>query len=114
MATLEHEVTTPLTIRLSREQRQTLERAAQASGQSLDEFAASALLSAADAALTASLPLSEESDPLDRVFGIFKDEPLMDALMERIRADRRIEIAAFEAEAAREAETEAAHAEAAA
>ena len=29
--------------------------------------------------------------PLDSVIGIFRDEPLMDALMERVRQDRRAE-----------------------
>ena len=108
MATLEHEVTTPLTIRLSRAQRQNLERAAEASGQSLDDFAASALLGAAEDALNgpSPRPASPQADPaghpLDKIIGIFKDEPLMEDLMERIRADRRLEIAAIESEIAAE------------
>lgn len=104
MATLEHEVTheaahevtREIGIRLSREQAERLERAALATGQSLAGFAASALLRAAEDALNHSSPATPpiDSDPLDRVAGIFKDEPLMDALMERIREDRRREIGA--------------------
>jgi len=97
MATLEHEVTHEATpevtreigIRLSREQAERLERAALATGQSLESFAASALLREADAVLT-QRPRAAKS--LDGVLGIFKDEPLMEALMERIREDRRAEI----------------------
>ncbi len=33
----------------------------------------------------------QANHPLDKVFGIFQDEPLMDALMERVREDRRAE-----------------------
>ena len=53
MATLEHEAVTQLAVRLSRAQAERLERAASLTGQSLNEFAASALLGAADAALAA-------------------------------------------------------------
>ena len=58
MATLEHEATTReattrLGLRLSREQRRILERAAQATGQSPAEFATTALIVAANAVLTA-------------------------------------------------------------
>ncbi len=101
MATLEHEVTheaaheatREISIRLSREQADRLEQAALATGQSLESFAASALLRAAEDALNRSsrVALPADSDPLDRVAGIFKDEPLMDALMERVREDRRRE-----------------------
>jgi len=70
MATLEHEATEheatrEIGIRLSRAQAETVERAAQAAGQSLDDFAASALLGAADAALTAPAarpPAREKQD----------------------------------------------------
>ena len=68
MATLEHEVTThgattELGVRLSREQAETLERAAQATGQSLAEFAATALLDAANTALTApAVPPAQAPD----------------------------------------------------
>ena len=99
MATLEHEathevtheVTREISIRLSREQADRLERAALATGQSLAGFATSALLREADTGLTRR---PRSGDPLDKVMGIFKDEPLMDALMERIREDRRREIEA--------------------
>lgn len=51
MAILEHETTCELGIRLSREQAERLEEAAARTGQSLGEFAAAALLRAAEAAL---------------------------------------------------------------
>ena len=104
MAVLEHETTRELGIRLSYEQVDRLEQAAALTGQSLDEFAATALARAADAALTS--PTAHVRPPvrsLDSVLGIFKDEPLMDALMERIREDRRVEIEAIEAEIEAEA-----------
>ncbi len=88
MATIEREVTRELSLRFSAEQREKLEQAASARGQSLNEFAAAVLLSAADKALNPIMPLSTGNDPLDRVIGIFEHEPLMDALMERVRADR--------------------------
>ena len=34
---------------------------------------------------------SGEENRLDKIIGIFRDEPLMEALMERIREDRRLE-----------------------
>lgn len=105
MAIAEHEITRPLNLSFTQEQRKKLERAALAAGQSLDDFAASALLRAADETLTPSRRdiLSAKGDPLDRIAGIFKDEPLMDELMERIREDRRIEMEAIEAEIEAEA-----------
>lgn len=100
MAILEREVTPQAaqspSLRLSLAQMKKLQHAAAAEGQSLDEFMVSALLHAADAVLTA--PPAATVDPLDRVAGIFKDEPLMEALMERIREDRRREIALLEKE----------------
>ena len=95
MAIAEQEITRELNIPLTQDQQARLERAARATGQSLEGFAASVLLRAAEDALSHFAVLSAESDPLDRAAGIFKDEPLMDALMERVRADRR---AAMEAE----------------
>ena len=81
------------------EQVEKLERAASATGQSLETWAASALLRAADAAVTPTTPPTQPAEhPLDKVFGIFKDEPLMDALMERVREDRRAECEAGAAE----------------
>lgn len=98
MAILEREATTYAaqspSLRLTSAQMTKLQHAAAAEGQSLDEFMVSALLRAAEAILT-PLPLV---DPLDKVFGIFKDEPLMEDLMERIREDRRCEIALLEKE----------------
>lgn len=105
MAIAEQEITRPLNISLTQEQRKRLERAALAAGESLESFVASALLRAADETLPPSRRdiVSAEGDPLDRVAGIFRDEPLMDALMERIREDRRVEIEAIEAEIEAEA-----------
>lgn len=93
MAIAEQEVAERFSIRLDREQREKLAQAAQATGQSLDEFAAAALLRAVEDAL------SPPADPLDKIIGIFKDEPLMDELMERIRRDRQAEIEAYAIEA---------------
>jgi hypothetical protein len=100
MAIAEHEIMRPLNLSFTQEQRKKLESAALAAGQSLESFAASALLSAANETLTPSRRDigSAEGDPLDRIAGIFRDEPLMDDLMERIREDRRVEIEAIEAE----------------
>lgn len=106
MAIAEHEVTQELSIRLNREQQNALCEAASAAGQSLEDFAAATLLRAADAAREAPpalLSIPQTGDPLDRIAGIFRDEPLMDALMERIREDRRVEIEAIEAEIEAEA-----------
>ncbi len=44
------------------------------------------------------LPTQPAEHPLEKVFGIFKDEPLMDALMERVREDRHAECEAGTAE----------------
>lgn len=96
MAIAEQEITRQLNIPVTEDQRERLERAARATGQSIEGFAASALLRAADAALT---PLPPADNPLDKVIGIFKDEPLMDELMERIRRDRQAEIEAYAMEA---------------
>ena len=94
----EHEVAERFSGRLGREQQEKLAQAAQVTGQSLDEFAAAALLRAADAALTSPTALVwPPIRSLDSVLGIFNDEPLMDALMEHIREDRRVEIEAIEA-----------------
>ena len=99
MAIAEQEIARHLSIPLDRDQQERLERAALMAGQSLEGFAATALLRAADAALT---PPPPADNPLDKVIGIFKDEPLMDELMERIRRDRQAEIEAY----AREAQAE--------
>lgn len=41
---------------------------------------------------------ADTEDRLDKIIGIFKDEPLMEDLMERIREDRRREIETSELE----------------
>lgn len=70
MATLEHEVTREIGVRLNREQAEKLEQAASMRGQTLDEFAASALLDAADAAL-ASPPVTVLSNrDFDRLLAL--------------------------------------------
>ncbi len=98
MAALEREVIPQAaqspSLRLTSAQMTTLQHAAVAEGQTLDEFMVSALLRAADAVLTAP-PLV---NPLDKVIGIFKDEPLMEDLMNRIRRDRQEQIDALDAE----------------
>lgn len=48
------------------------------------------------------LSLPPGRHPLDAVIGVFRDEPLMDALMERVRQSRRAEQAAGSEEAALE------------
>ncbi len=91
MAIVEQEITRSLNISLNQEQREKLERAALATGQSLNDFALLALSHAADKALT---PVPSDDNPLEKIIGIFEDEPLMDELMERVRADRRLEMQA--------------------
>ncbi len=97
MATIERELThensLQLSLRLNREQQSALREAASAAGQSLEDFATTTLLNAADAAL-----IAQTGHPLDKIIGIFEHEPLMDALMERIREDRHVEIKASTAD----------------
>ena len=109
MAIAEQEITRPLTISLSQDHRETLERAALATGQSLEGFAASALLRAADEALTSpSALVRPPARSLDSILGIFKDEPLMDALMARIHAERQAQMEQeMEAQETESQETEA-------
>ncbi len=93
MAVAEHEITQQLTLTLSRDLHKKLEQAALASGQTVSGFVVSSLVHAAEAVLEPhSTPPPFGSDPRDRIVGIFKDEPLMEALMERVREDRRVEI----------------------
>ncbi len=110
MATIEQEITRPLNIPLNQDQRERLERAALATGHSLEGFAASALLRAADEALTPPSALVRPSArSLDSVLGIFKDEPLMDALMARIHAERQAQMEQeMEAQKMEDQETEVA------
>jgi uncharacterized protein (DUF1778 family) len=67
MAVIEQERVREIGLRLSPEQEEKLERAASLAGQSLDDFAASVLLSVADAA-PASLPKTVLSE---RDFDLF-------------------------------------------
>ena len=86
-------------LHLSFEQAETVRRAAAVARQSLEEFTVSAVLQAAAAVLA-----PPATHPLDKVFGIFKDEPLMEDLMNRIRQDRQAEIEIFEKQAQEEAQ----------
>jgi len=106
MAVIEQEVVEQDAVReiripISREQEEALTRAAFQAGQSLEEFAASALMRAAEAVLHPAPPAipRAQSDPLDSIFGIFKDEPLLDALMERIHQEQQRGIEQFRLEA---------------
>ena len=124
---VKQEVVREIRIPISREQEEALTRAASQTGQSLEEFAASALSRAAEESVSHELLHSipkdiasaaeesfardvqwhqsmqgDQANRFDKIFGIFKDEPLMEALMERIREDRRVEIERF----AREADAE--------
>jgi len=100
MAVIEQEVVREISIQLSREQEDALTRAASQAGQSVEDFAASALVRAAEAVL---VPTDAHVQPSVKSFasvlGIFRDEPLMEALMERIHEERRIQMEQ-EAEAA--------------
>jgi len=97
---VKQEVVREISIPISREQEEALTRAASQTGQSLEEFAASALVRAAEAVL---VPTDAHVQPSVKSFasvlGIFRDEPLMEALMERIHEERRIQMEQ-EAEAA--------------
>ncbi len=100
MAVIEQEVVREISIQLSREQEDALTRAASQAGQSVEDFAASALVRAAEDVLNPALPaVQTERDPLDSIFGIFKDEPLLDALMERIHEEQQRGIEQFRLEA---------------
>ena len=115
MAIAEHEVkqeaVREISIQISREQEEALTRAASQTGLSLEEFAASALSRAArDSALSAAESFDQDvqwhqftqgdrADRFKKILGIFKDEPLLDALMEQIHEDQRREIEQFKREA---------------
>ena len=93
MAIAEQEVTRQLSIPLSQAQQERLERAALMAGQSLESFAASAVVRAAEEALASPTALVRPPvRSIDSVLGIFKDEPLMDDLMARIHAERRAQM----------------------
>lgn len=91
----------PSSLHLTSKQVETVRRAAAVAGQSSEEFIVSAVLQAAEAALAPPAP-----HPLEKVFGIFKDEPLMEDLMNSIRQDRQAGIEAFEKQAQEEARQE--------
>lgn len=95
MAIAEQEITRQLSVPLSQDQHERLEQAALATGQTLEGFSVSALLRAADMIMT-SVP--SDDNPLDKIIGIFEHEPLMDELMERVRADRQLEMEAASAD----------------
>ena len=114
MAIAEHEITQQediqsVTVRLTEAQAATLRQAAEAKGQSLEDFVVFTSVRAADA-LREGLVLPVGRDPLDSVVGIFKDEPLMDALMEHIHEEQRQGIEQFRLEAEAEEAAEQAKA----
>ncbi len=94
MAIAEHEITSQegtqsVTILLTEAQAATLRQAATASGQSMEEFAAIVLASATAATLMSNgNQIVPPAKSFASVLGIFRDEPLMDDLMERIREER--------------------------
>ena len=109
MAIAEQEITQEFVVRLTQEQAAKLRQAASANGQSVEEFVLSASLRAVEDALSPAfpVPLPAGRDPLDSIIGIFKDEPLMDALMERIHEEQQRGIEQFRLEAeAEEAEAQ--------
>lgn len=86
---IQQEVTQSVTVRLTEAQAAALRQAAEAKGQSMEEFAAAIIKGATETALVpdhAQIVLPAKS--FASVLGIFRDEPLMEALMERIHAER--------------------------
>ncbi len=94
MALAEHEVTqqeaVQVTVRLTEAQAAKLRQAAAAKGQSVEEFITSTSVRAADAPHV-GLVLPVGRDPLDSLFRLLEFEPELDALMERIHAERRLQ-----------------------
>ena len=114
MAIAEHEITSQegtqsVTVPLTEAQAATLRQAAEAKGQSLEDFVVSALVRAAEAPHE-GLVLPAGGDPLDSIVGIFKDSPELDALMERIHEEQRQGIEQFRLEAEAEEAAEQAKA----
>ena len=113
MAIAEHEitpqeVTQSVTVRLTEAQAAKLRQAAEAKGQSMEDFAATAIADAAQNFSRPTLPVPSGHHRLDSIFGIFKDSPELDALMEHIHEEQRLGIEQFRAEeAAEEAAAEA-------
>ena len=115
MAIAEHEIVPQeviqsVTILLTEAQAATLRQAAAANGQSVEDFAASAITVAAPNFLSPTLPSLAGHDPLDSIVGIFKDSPELDALMERIHEEQRQGIEQFRLEAEAEEAAEQAKA----
>lgn len=94
MAIAEHEishqeVTQSIMVRLTEAQAAKLGQAAEAKSQSVEEFAAAAIRSAAEAAFVSShTQIVPPAKSFASVLGIFRDEPLMEALMEQIHEER--------------------------
>lgn len=103
----EHEVTQDIMVRLTEAQAIKLHQAASAKGQNVEEFVISASVHTAEDTLHPAVSLPAEHDPLDSIFGIFKDSPELDALMERIHEEQRSGIAQFRVEEAAESQKEA-------
>ena len=106
---IQQEVTQSVTIRLTKAQAAKLRQAAEAKGQSLEDFIVSASVRAANAPRGGSA-LAAGRDPLDSIIGIFKDSPELDALMERIHEEQRQGIEQFRLEAEAEEAAEQAKA----
>lgn len=107
MAVAEHEITQQLTLTLSGNLHEKVEQAALASGQTVSNFIVSSLRQAAEAALTpGASQVLPPAKSFASVLGIFKDEPLLDALMERIHEEQRLGIEQFRAEEAARAKVQ--------
>lgn len=115
MAVAEHEVTQQevtqsVTVRLTEAQATRTRQAAEAKKQSVEEFAATAIADAAQNFLSPTLPLPAGHHRLDSIFGVFKDSPELDALMERIHEEQQQGIEQFRLEAEAEEAAEQAKA----
>ena len=109
MALAEHEivqqeVTQSITVRLTEAQDATLRQAAEAKGQSVENFIVSASVHAVEDTSNPapSTPSPARRAPLDSLFGLLEFEPELDALMERIHEEQRKGIEQFRAEEAAE------------
>ena len=114
MALAEHEVvqqevTQGVTVRFTGAQVTKIRQAAEAKGQSVEDFIVSASVHTVEG-LRESLVLPAGHDPLDSIIGIFKDSPELDALMERIHEEQRQGIEQFRLEAEAEDAVEQANA----
>lgn len=110
MALAEHEISQTITVRLTEAQAAKLHQAAEAQGQSAEDFIISASVRAADAPHANSvLPAGRAS--LDSLFRLLEFEPELDALMEHIHEGQRKGIEQFRAEEAAEEAAEQAKAQ---